>query len=439
MILALAILSVLLALLPAILAAVNLVALRTPVPDASRSEAARRQHGSPLLEGEGQGEVCDISEKSTHITPALSFQESGPVAVQADASRTPEADPPNAEKRPRVSILIPARDEAATIEHTVRAALASTGAAIEVLVGDDHSTDATAALVRAIAATDPRLTLVPIPSLPEGWTGKNHACAVLAGRARFEHLLFIDADVTLAPEAAAALAAHATATDAALVSGVPRQRMGTLGERLTVPMIGFLLVGYLPVPMMRSSLRTSLGAACGQLVLVDRAVYAATGGHGAIRGFLHDGVLLARRLRGAGHRTDLVAGHALATCRMYRGWGEAWAGFSKNAHEGMATPRALPVWSLLLFGGHILPVLLLILFGLGLVTPVAAGLALAALLLSLGTRAAITFAMREPAVTIPLHPVAVTVALLIQWNVLLRRKAAGAAVWKGRSYPLNGA
>ena len=426
MIVALALVSVLLAALSAALAAVNLLALRTPT--------VRGQRGSPLLKGEGQGEVWDISENLPHLTPTLSFQEGEPVALGADPSGLP-----NATAIPDVSILIPARDEAATIEGTVRAALAGTGAALEVLVGDDHSTDATAALVRAIAAADPRVRLVAIPPLPEGWTGKNHACAVLAGQARAGHLLFIDADVTLAPGGAAALAAHAVATGAALVSAVPRQRMETLGERLTVPMIGFLLVGYLPIPMMRASLRPSLGAACGQLVLVDRAVYAETGGHGAIRAFLHDGVLLARGFRRAGHRTDLVAGASLATCRMYRSWGEAWAGFSKNAHEGMATPRALPVWTVLLFGGHILPVAILALFGLGLAGPMAAGLACLALLLSLGARAAITLAMREPWATIPLHPLTVAVALAIQWNVLLRRKSAGAAVWKGRSYPLNGA
>ena len=426
MILALALVSVLLAALSAVLAAVNLLALRAPT--------VRGERGSPLREGEGQGEACDISEKPTHLTPTLSFQEREPVALGADPSGLP-----NATTTPDVSILIPARDEAAAIEGTVRAALASTGVAVEVLVGDDHSTDATAALVRALAATDPRVRLLAIPPLPEGWTGKNHACSVLAAAARGPHLLFVDADVTLAPEGAAALAVHAVATGSALVSAVPRQCMETLGERLTVPMIGFLLVGYLPIPMMRASLRPSLGAACGQLVLVDRAVYAATGGHGAIRGFLHDGVLLARTFRQAGHRTDLVAGHPLATCRMYRSWAEAWAGFSKNAHEGMATPRALPVWTALLFGGHILPALLLIGAGLGGVGPLAAGIAGAAMLLSLGARAAITRAMREPWSTIPLHPLTVAVALAIQWNVLLRRKTAGAAVWKGRSYPLNGA
>ncbi|NEU12587.1 glycosyltransferase [Methylobacterium sp. BTF04] len=352
------------------------------------------------------------------------------------ALRTPEPEPSAV---PRVSILIPARNEAAAIEGTVRAALASLGVALEVLIGDDHSTDATAAIVGALALDDSRVVLVPIPPLPEGWTGKNHACAVLAARAQGDHLLFIDADVTLAPAAAASLAAHAGRTGAALVSGVPRQIIVSLGESLTVPMINFLFCGYLPMAMMRGSLRPALGAACGQLVLIDRAVYAEIGGHGAIRASIHDGVFLPRRLREAGHSTDLVAGHALATCRMYADFDQAWAGFSKNAHEGMATPRALPVWTLLLFGGHVLPVLLLGFALCGFGSAGATFLAAAALVASLGTRTAITLVTQEPAATIPLHPLAVLVALAIQWNVLLRPRHAGAAVWKGRSYPLGGA
>lgn len=351
------------------------------------------------------------------------------------ALRTPEPGPG---RDGLVSILIPARNEAEAIAGTVRAALASTGIAVEVLVGDDHSTDATAGIVRALAETDPRVRLVPVPTLAEGWTGKNHACAALAAQARGDHLLFIDADVTLAPGAAAGLVAHARASGSALVSAVPRQIMGCLGERLTVPMINFLLIGYLPVPMMRTSLRPALGAACGQLVLVDRAVYAQTGGHGAIRARLHDGVFLPRVLRQAGHRTDLVAGHALASCRMYRTFAESWAGFSKNAHEGMATPRALPVWTLLLVAGHVLPLILVIAAAFGLATPGAGLIALFALVVSLATRAAITLVTDEPAATILLHPFSVAMALAIQWNVLLSPRRAGAAVWKGRSYPLAG-
>ncbi|WP_342162336.1 glycosyltransferase [Methylobacterium sp. SD21] len=347
--------------------------------------------------------------------------------------RSPEPEPGD----DLVSILIPARNEAGNIAGTVRAALASTGVPVEVIVGDDHSTDDTAAIVTGLG--DPRLRLAPVPDLPEGWTGKNHACAHLASQARGRRLLFIDADVTLEPQAAAALSAHARATGAALVSAVPRQRMDTLGERLTVPMINFLLVGYLPMPLMRRLPNPSLATACGQLVLFDRDAYAATGGHGAVRAFLHDGVRLAPIFRRAGYHTDLVAGARIATCRMYDGFPAAWAGFSKNAHEGLATARALPLWTALLGLGHLLPVLLVLAGLFGLLPPEAAWLAALALALSLATRAAITVATREPAATILLHPASIAVALAIQWNVLLRRERAGAATWKGRSYPVGGA
>ena len=366
---------------------------------------------------------------------ALALLSAGVAGANLAAYRTPD---PGAGLTGLVSILIPARNEAATIAGTVEAALASRGVPVEVIVGDDGSTDATAAIVGAIAARDPRLRLLPVPPLPEGWTGKNPACARRAAAARGAALLFIDADVTLAPDAAAGLAAHAARTGCALVSGVPRQVMGTLGERLTVPMIGFLLLGYLPMPLMRRLPQPSLGAACGQLVLFDAAAYRAVGGHGAIRARLHDGVFLPRVLRAAGHRTDLVAGHRLASCRMYRDFAQAWAGFSKNAHEGMATPRALPVWTVLLFVGHVLPWILLLAAAVVPITTAATVASGAAALVSLATRAAITRAAAEPMATIPLHPAATLVALAIQWNVLLRRERAGAAVWKGRSYPVGG-
>lgn len=345
--------------------------------------------------------------------------------------RTPEPDPGASDL---VSILIPARNEAAVIADTVRAALESKGIAVEVIVGDDHSSDATARIVAGIAAADPRLRLLPVPPLPEGWSGKANACVALAREARGERLLFVDADVTLGPEAAARLSGHAARSGAALVSGVPRQVMGSLGERLTVPTINLLLLGYLPMALMRARPDPSLAAGCGQMMLIEAKAYRALGGHGAVRISLHDGLTLPRAFRAAGRRTDLVAGERLATCRMYRGLREAWAGFSKNAREGMATPRALPVWTLLLFGGHVLPwpVAFLALLG---GQADASVVAVAAGLVSLGTRAAITRATREPLATILLHPATVCVALAIQWGALVGQARGRAPAWRGRTYP----
>lgn len=323
-----------------------------------------------------------------------------------------------------VSVLIPARNEEAHIAACLEAALASRGVAIEVVVMDDGSTDRTAEIVRAIAASDSRLRLETAPALPPGWTGKVHACARLAEAARGTHLLFIDADVRLARDAAATMAGHAARSGAAMVTGVPRQVIGSLGEALTVPMINFLLFCYLPGGGRAFTRHPAMAAACGQLLLVERRAYEATGGHAGIRGVMHDALALARRMRAAGHATEIVEGAGLATCRMYGGFAESWHGFIKNAREGMATPVGLPVWTVLLAGAHLWPFVLL-----------PSTVAVLALALAFALRTAVTLRVREPWWTIPLHPATVAVALAIQWTALLRGMLGRPAGWKGRAYP----
>jgi hypothetical protein len=266
--------------------------------------------------------------------------------------------------------------------------------------------------------------------LKEGWTGKIHACHHLSEAARGTHFLFTDADVRLAPVAAALLTGHAQATGSSLVSAVPRQIMHTLGELLTVPTINFLMLGYLPMGLMRKSRDPGFGVACGQLMLAERAAYRACGGHAAIRTRIHDGIQMARLFRRKGFMTDLVLGDRLAACRMYDSFGAAWAGFTKNAHEGMATPVALPVWTVLLLGGHVLPFALL--------PPAPTLLIVCAALLSLSTRLLVTATTRENALSVVLHPFTILVGLAIQWSVLLRIGHGRRTGWKGRLYPLQG-
>ncbi|WP_174301142.1 glycosyltransferase family 2 protein, partial [Caulobacter sp. S45] len=257
----------------------------------------------------------------------------------------------------RVAVLIPARDEAAGIAACVEAALASTAVGLEVVVLDDHSADATAAIVAHLARADPRLRLVAAPPLPAGWSGKQHACHVLSRLTDAPLLLFLDADVRLQPDAAARLVGALARSD--LVSGVPRQEMVSLPELLVIPMINALLLGYLPIPLARRFPKPALAAGCGQMIAVRADAYARSGGHAAIRTSLHDGLTLPRLFRAAGLRTDLVAGAGLATCRMYTGWRAVVRGATKNAAEGLAKPGALPVWTVLLLGGHVAPWLLL--------------------------------------------------------------------------------
>jgi hypothetical protein len=347
--------------------------------------------------------------------------------------------PPKLAHPTPISVLIPARNEAERIAQCVEAALANRDIELEVIVLDDHSTDATAAIVEDIARSDARLRLERAGPLPSGWSGKQHACHRLAGLARHPLLVFIDADVVPAADAFGRIAAFmARHPGTGLASGFPRELTGTTAEDLVIPLIHFLLLGYLPIQGMRQSLSPGFGAACGQLMVARADAYRTAGGHAAIRASLHDGVKLPRAFRRAGFMTDLFDAGDLAACRMYRGGAEVWAGFSKNATEGMASPMALPIWTVLLGGGHLLPPLLLLggfATGAGpdLLIPAAVGTAAA-----LGTRLVLALRFRQSLTGALLHPIGIAVLLAIQWTALWRAWRGQPASWRGRAYPHQG-
>jgi hypothetical protein len=340
--------------------------------------------------------------------------------------------PPAGGELPQVSVLIPARNEEGSIVAAVEAALASRGVVVEVVVLDDHSEDGTAGLVEAVARRDRRVRLLTAPPLPDGWCGKQHACGVLAGAARYDLLAFLDADVRLEADGLARLAAFQRHSGADLVSGVPRQDTHTLLERLLIPLIHFVLLGFLPLAWMRRSGSPAFAAGCGQLFLAVRNSYREAGGHAAIRATLHDGVKLPRAFRAAGKKTDLCDATDLARCRMYRSAGEVWRGLAKNATEGLAGPGMIGPATLLLGGGQVLPLVLL---------GCAAWLSAEALMMAVLAAALAwlprlvgVLRFRQSLLGALLHPLGVGVLLAIQWYALVREMAGRPATWKGRRY-----
>lgn len=328
-----------------------------------------------------------------------------------------------------VSALVPARDEEQAIGPCVEALLAAP--VREVIVYDDDSRDRTRAVVEAIAARDPRLRLVKGGPLPPGWAGKPHACARLAAEARGALLLFVDADVRVAPGAPAALADAARAAGAQVATAVPRQETGTFAERLVVPLLHLVYWALAPLWLIDRVRDSRVVAANGQLLLVEAAALRAFGGHAnpEVRGAVVEDVALCRAAKRAGLRVLFADGHALARCRMYASAAQVRQGFVKNLYLGVgATPGRLAGVLAVLGWGLLLPWLALPF------APQAAApgvLALAALRLALALR------FRQPlAETVALHPLSILALFAIAVESALRTHR-GQLAWRGRRYGLD--
>ena len=337
---------------------------------------------------------------------------------------------------PQVSVLVPARDEAAAIGRLCRDVLASEAVDLELVILDDASTDGTAAIVQEIAAADPRVRLVSGKPLPAGWCGKQHACWQLAQAARHDTWVFLDVDVSPVPDAIARAVAFLDASGATLGSGFPRQRTACLLDWLLLPLIHFILLGFLPLGRSRQDGSPGLAAGCGQLFVTRRAAYEQAGGHAAIRASLHDGVKLPRAYRRAGLKTDIFDATPIASCRMYERDADVWRGLSKNATEGIGAPATIVPFTIVLAGGQILPVALV---AVGLVTGFAGwpwwapAVAVVAAGLAWLPRLVAAARFRQSVSSALAHPFAVAVFLAIQWTALVRKLLGLRTAWRGRS------
>ena len=338
--------------------------------------------------------------------------------------------------KPGVSVLVPARNEAAAIEPCVQAILVSRDVDLEVVVLDDASTDGTDAIVRKLAEQDARVRLVRGRPLPSGWCGKQHACAQLAEAASHDTWVFLDTDVRLSPDAVRRCVAFLDASRASLVSGFPRQVTGSFLEWLLLPLIHFVLLGFLPIARSRVDNSPGLAAGCGQLFVTRRGDYLRAGGHTAIRASLHDGIKLPRAFRRAGLCTDIFDATDIASCRMYTRSLDVWKGLSKNATEGIGSAATIGPFTILLAGGQMLP---WVLVGWGLATgwqgwPLWAVLiALVAVALSSLPRILEATRFRQSFTSVLAHPLGIAVFLAIQWVALGRRLLGLQTSWRGRS------
>jgi glycosyltransferase involved in cell wall biosynthesis len=339
---------------------------------------------------------------------------------------------------PGVAVLIPARNEEQSLGACLQAVLKSELANLEVLVWDDGSTDKTAAIVEEFAKADARVKLFSGVGLPAGWNGKQHACWQLSQKAQQPLLLFIDADVRLTPDAVWRLVLEKKRSHAALLSAFPFQETVSFWERLLIPLMHFVLLGYLPIDRMRNSSEPAYAAGCGQLFLTAREEYLQAGTHAAIRQSRHDGVKLPRAYRQAGLRTDICDGSGIARCRMYHNGREVRTGLLKNAVEGIAQPKLIGPFTILLIGGSVMPFVM----AAGAATLNWGGWTLSVwswgftglgILLAWYPRWQCAIQFKQSWVGAALHPLGVSIFVILQWIALWNYLRGRQVAWRGRT------
>jgi glycosyltransferase involved in cell wall biosynthesis len=322
-----------------------------------------------------------------------------------------------------ISIVVPARDEEASVGDCLASLTAQTGVAFEVIVVDDGSTDRT----REIAQSFAEVRVISPDPLPDGWTGKNNAVVAGAKEARAPWLLFTDADTVHLPASLARALAEAKREGADLLSYSPEQLVVTFAERAVMPVIFAELALQYPPQKVREQ-DSGIIAANGQYILVRRAAYDAVGGHAAVATEILEDVALARLFRNKGKHVYFRYGGDAVRTRMYRNWSQLREGWTKNLASLFPQPEQLAVQSLFLW----------------LVAWSALGVALSGAVsqhfawIAFAAISALAYRRIRAAHFSPANNlIAITFGLPMFAYLLLRSKkahASGQVSWKGRAY-----
>ena len=319
-----------------------------------------------------------------------------------------------------VSILVPMRNEERNVDGVMESLLASTSLThSKVIVLDDHSTDDTAALLGKYQGAQIHSGI----ELPDGWLGKNFACHQLVTHSTGEYLVFVDADVRLAPSAIAASISYMKSLGWDFISPYPRQIALTFLERLIQPLLQWSWLSSVPLRFAERGKFPSMIIANGQFMIIKRSAYIAAGGHKAIRSEVLDDLELARLLTKNGFKGGVADGSEVAACRMYQNASELTAGYTKSLWRAFGSPIGSFVTAIYLLATGVLPFILAL-----------SGFRTAwiAYFLVVISRYVSALRTRSTPSTALLHPLSIF-ALVLLIKLSWWKKLTHQLVWRGRS------
>lgn len=247
-----------------------------------------------------------------------------------------------------VSVIIPARNEEANIGNLLHDLSGQTYKNMEIIVANDDSSDCTA----GIAGSYKGVKVIDAGLKNEGWLGKNHACYTGAKQAKGKYMLFLDADVRLGSNALASAIGYFEQSGVVFMSVFPRQLMTGKGVYQVVPLMNYILLSLLVIPLVKSTSFVSLSAANGQFMLFDRELYTALEPHKRFRSEKVEDIHISRYYKRHGYCIACLTGNDDIACTMYSTYEQAMEGFSKNifAFFGNSVVAALLFWFITLTG-----------------------------------------------------------------------------------------
>jgi chlorobactene glucosyltransferase len=334
---------------------------------------------------------------------------------------------------PNVSVLIPARNEAANILPMVESILKQDYQNFQILVLDDNSEDETGLILAELANLNSRVCFLQGQPLPEGWMGKQWACHQLAQAATGELLLFTDADTRHSPQTLSNAIAVLLAERTDLLTALPHQEMLTWGERLIVPLLYWSFMVFIPLSLAYRIKIPALSMAIGQFILIRRQALEQIGGFEAIRKNAADDLSLVRRVKAQGLRWKVIDGGMDIRCRMYTNFEQAREGISKNLFA-VFDYRILPfifvwLWLGLVFIG---PLVVLAAGALsGLVSQISLLLAGIAVLEAFLLWLIVVRRFRFPIRVAMFYPFNILTAIVLALRAVILN-IQGKATWKGR-------
>ena len=328
----------------------------------------------------------------------------------------------------KVTVLIPARDEAEVIADTLNSLLEQ-GNLGRIILVDDQSEDGTAELARTVIAEDDRLLIIPGQALESGWSGKLWALEQGRKQVSSEYTLLLDADIALKPGTIATLVNKAETDGFDLVSLMAFLRMRSYWELLLMPAFIYFFKLLYPFALSNSSSKI-VAAAAGGCILVKTEKLEEIGGFAALKNALIDDCSLARKIKNSNGRTWIGLTHSAISHRNYDTLDTIWNMVARTAYTQLFhSILLLLLCTAIMLTAFFLPLALLLVMDL----PVFLLACLTLILMMLSYFPVIRYYDLNPAWLLSL-PIAALFYICMTWSSAIRHWQGTGAIWKNRAY-----